>query len=53
MMNVYTIINRSAACFGTNNLDSINVGISNDANVDEVMMTIEQILKLDMILLRR
>ena len=31
--------------FGTNNLDSINVGISNDANVDEVMMTIEQILR--------
>ena len=31
--------------FGTNNLDSINVGIPNDANVDEVMMTIEQILR--------
>ena len=31
--------------FGTSNLDSINVGISNDVNVDEVMMTIEQILR--------
>ena len=31
--------------FGTNNLDSINVGIPNDANVDEVMMAIEQILR--------
>ena len=31
--------------FGTNNLDSINVGIPNDANVDMVMMTIEQILR--------
>jgi putative ABC transport system permease protein len=31
--------------FGTKNLDSINVGISNDANVDEVMMTIEQVLR--------
>ena len=31
--------------FGTNNLDSINVGIPDDANVDMVMMTIEQILR--------
>ena len=31
--------------FGTPNIDSINVGISNDVNVDEVMMTIEQILR--------
>jgi putative ABC transport system permease protein len=31
--------------FGTNNLDSINVGIANDANVDEIMMSIEQILR--------
>ena len=31
--------------FGTNNLDSINIGIPNDANVDMVMMTIEQILR--------
>src|SRR5210317_742824 len=31
--------------FGTPNLDSINVGISNDTNVDEVMMTIERILR--------
>ena len=31
--------------FGTPNVDSINVGISNDMNVDEVMMSIEQILR--------
>ena len=31
--------------FGTNNLDSINVGIANDSNVDEIMMSIEQILR--------
>jgi len=31
--------------FGTDKLDSINVGISNDSNVDAVMMTIEQILR--------
>ena len=31
--------------FGTPNVDSINVGISNDVNVDEVMMSIEQILR--------
>ena len=31
--------------FGTENLDSLNVGISKDANVDEVMMTIERILR--------
>ena len=31
--------------FGTKNLDSINVGVPNDANVDEIMMTIEKILR--------
>ena len=31
--------------FGTPHVDSINVGISNDTNVDEVMMSIEQILR--------
>ena len=31
--------------FGTQDLDSINVGISNGTNVDEVMMTIERILR--------
>ena len=31
--------------FGTQNVDSINVGISNDVNVDEIMMSIEQILR--------
>ena len=31
--------------FGTDKLDSINVGIPNDSNVDAVMMTIEQILR--------
>lgn len=31
--------------FGTKNVDSLNVGIANDANVDEVMMTIERILR--------
>tara|TARA_B100000927_G_C16456562_1_gene466055 strand:- start:564 stop:1772 length:1209 start_codon:yes stop_codon:yes gene_type:complete len=31
--------------FGTDRLGWINVGISNDANVDYVMMTIEQILR--------
>ena len=31
--------------FGTETLDSISVGISKDANVDEVMMTIERILR--------
>ena len=31
--------------FGTPNVDSINVGISNDQNVDEIMMSIEQILR--------
>ena len=31
--------------FGTPHVDSINVGISNDTDVDQVMMTIEQILR--------
>ena len=31
--------------FGTENLDSLSVGISKDTNVDEVMMTIERILR--------
>ena len=31
--------------FGTETVDSISVGISKDANVDEVMMTIERILR--------
>ena len=31
--------------FGTPHVDSINIGISNDTNVDAVMMSIEQILR--------
>ena len=31
--------------FGTESLDSLSVGISKDTNVDEVMMTIERILR--------
>ena len=31
--------------FGTQYVDSINVGVKKDANVDEVMMTIERILR--------
>ena len=31
--------------FGTDNVDSINVGVKKDANVDEIMMTIERILR--------
>mgnify|MGYP003302950189 CR=1 FL=1 len=31
--------------FGTDKVDSINVGISNDHNIDAVMMTIEEILR--------
>jgi putative ABC transport system permease protein len=31
--------------FGTESLDSLSVGISKDANVDEVMMTIERVLR--------
>ena len=31
--------------FGTETIDSLSVGISNDANVDEVMLTIERILR--------
>ena len=39
------ILTASHRVFGTKKLDSINVGISNDTNVDYVMMTIEQILR--------
>ena len=31
--------------FGTKNVDSINVGVEKDANVDEIMMSIERILR--------
>ena len=31
--------------FGTKSLDSLNIGIAKNANVDEVMMTIERILR--------
>ena len=31
--------------FGTKSLDSLNIGIAKDANVDEVMMTTERILR--------
>ena len=31
--------------FGTDKVDSINVGISNDHNVDAVMMTIEEAIE--------
>ena len=39
------ILTAAQRVFGTTKLDSINVGISNDTNVDYVMMTIEQILR--------
>lgn len=39
------LLTGSQRLFGTPNVDSINIGISNDTNVDEVMMTIEQILR--------
>jgi putative ABC transport system permease protein len=39
------LLTGSQRLFGTENLDSLNVGISKDANVDEVMMTIERILR--------
>jgi len=39
------LLTGSQRVFGTPNVDSINVGISNDINVDEVMMTIEKILR--------
>ena len=35
----------SQRLFGTKNLDSLNVAIEKNANVDEVMMTIERILR--------
>ena len=39
------LLTGSQRLFGTENLDSLSVGISKDANVDEVMMTIERILR--------
>ena len=39
------ILTAAQRVFGTDRLDSINVGIANDTNVDYVMMTIEQILR--------
>ena len=39
------ILTAAQRIFGTERLGSINVGISNETNVDYVMMTIEQILR--------
>ena len=39
------LLTGSQRLFGTENLDSLSVGISKDPNVDEVMMTIERILR--------
>ena len=39
------LLTGSQRLFGTENLDSLSVGISKDANVGEVMMTIERILR--------
>lgn len=39
------ILTAAQRVFGTERLDGINVGISNESNVDYVMMTIEQILR--------
>jgi len=39
------LLTGSQRLFGTENLDSLSVGISKYANVDEVMMTIERILR--------
>ena len=39
------LLTGSQRLFGTENLDSLSVGISKDANVDVVMMTIERILR--------
>ena len=39
------LLTGSQRLFGTENLDSLSVGISKDANVDGVMMTIERILR--------
>jgi len=40
-----TLLTGSQRLFGTKNLDSLNVAIEKNANVDEVMMTIERILR--------
>ena len=42
---VCTFVNWCKRLFGTKSLDSINVGVKKDANVDEIMMTIERILR--------
>ena len=39
------LLTGSQRLFGTKNLDSLNVAIEKTANVDEVMMTIERILR--------
>ena len=39
------LLTGSQRLFGTKNLDSLNVAIEKNANVDEVMMTIERILR--------
>jgi putative ABC transport system permease protein len=39
------LLTGSQRLFGTKNLDSLNIAIEKDANVDEVMMTIERILR--------
>jgi putative ABC transport system permease protein len=39
------LLTGSQRLFGTETIDSVSVGISKDANVDEVMMTIERILR--------
>lgn len=39
------LLTGSQRLFGTKNLDSLNVAIKKNANVDEVMMTIERILR--------
>tara|TARA_X000001036_G_scaffold411714_1_gene424657 strand:+ start:60 stop:1268 length:1209 start_codon:yes stop_codon:yes gene_type:complete len=39
------LLTGSQRLFGTENLDSLSIGISKGANVDEVMMTIERILR--------
>tara|TARA_A200000113_G_scaffold183806_1_gene170224 strand:+ start:1189 stop:2397 length:1209 start_codon:yes stop_codon:yes gene_type:complete len=39
------LLTGSQRLFGTKNLDSLNIAIEKNANVDEVMMTIERILR--------
>ena len=39
------LLTGSQRLFGSDNVDSINVGVKKDANVDEIMMTIERILR--------